>query len=102
MMDTTTIRRTPACSRAFARVRVGPTTLDFVDAEDFEAEHYAFQVSEDELDAILARVKDAGLTFYADPGHEQADELNDWNGGRGFYISDPNEGHNLELLTRPA
>ena len=87
---------------AFARVRVGPTTLDFVDAESFETEHYAFQVSEEEFDTILARVKDAGLTFYADPGHEQEGELNDWNGGRGFYFSDPNDGHNLELLTRPA
>ena len=87
---------------AFARVRVGPTRLDFVDVEGFESQHYAFQVSEEELDAILARVRDAGLTFYADPGHEQEGELNDWNGGRGFYFSDPNDGHNLELLTRPA
>jgi catechol 2,3-dioxygenase-like lactoylglutathione lyase family enzyme len=87
---------------AFARVQVGPTTLDFVDAGEFEAEHYAFQVSEDELDAVLERVKGAGLSFYADPGHEHAGELNDWNGGRGFYFSDPNDGHNLELLTRPG
>jgi catechol 2,3-dioxygenase-like lactoylglutathione lyase family enzyme len=87
---------------AFARVRVGPTTLDFVDAESFETEHYAFQVSEQELDTILARVKDAGLTFSADPGHEREGELNGWNGGRGFYFSEPNDGHNLELLTRPA
>ena len=87
---------------AFARVRVGPTTLDFVDAENFETERYAFQVSEEDFDSILGRVKEAGLTFYADPGHEQEGELNDWNGGRGFYFSDPNDGHNLELLTRPA
>jgi catechol 2,3-dioxygenase-like lactoylglutathione lyase family enzyme len=87
---------------AFARVRVGPTTLDFVDADDFEEAHYAFAVSDEELDVILARVRQAGLTFYADPGHEQQDKLNDWNGGRGFYFSDPNDGHNLELLTRPG
>lgn len=87
---------------AFARVRVGPTTLDFVDADGFEAGHYAFQVGDEELDAILARVEAAGLTFYADPGHEKPSELNDWNGGRGFYFSEPDGGHNLELLTRPA
>ena len=87
---------------AFARVRVGPTTLDFVDADSFDAEHYAYKVSDEELDAILGRVKRAGVSFYADPGHEQEGELNDWNGGRGFYFSDPNDGHNIELLTHPA
>jgi catechol 2,3-dioxygenase-like lactoylglutathione lyase family enzyme len=87
---------------AFARVRVGPTTLDFVDAESFATEHYAFQVSEEEFDTILARIKQADLTFYADPGHEHEGELNNWNGGRGCYFADPNDGHNLELLTRPA
>lgn len=87
---------------AFARVKVGVTTLDFVDRERFEPQHYAFQVDEEELDAILARVKDAGLAFYADPGHDREGQLNDWNGGRGFYFSDPRDGHNLELLTRPG
>jgi catechol 2,3-dioxygenase-like lactoylglutathione lyase family enzyme len=86
---------------AFARVRVGPTTLDFVDADGFKPEHYAFKVSDEELDTILARVQDAGLAFYADPGHEREGELNDWNGGRGFYFSDPND-HSIELLTHPA
>jgi catechol 2,3-dioxygenase-like lactoylglutathione lyase family enzyme len=86
---------------AFARVRVGSTTLDFVDADSFKPEHYAFKVSDEELDTILARVQDAGLAFYADPGHEREGELNDWNGGRGFYFSDPND-HSIELLTHPA
>ena len=87
---------------AFARIRAGRTTLDFADMDSFQPEHYAFAVDEDELDAILARVKGAGLAFYADPGHEREGELNDWNGGRGFYFSDPNDGHSVELLTRPA
>lgn len=86
----------------FARVKVGPTTLDFVDADRFDPQHYAFQVGEDEFDAVLGRVRDAGLDFYADPGHERRGELNGWNGGRGFYFSDPNDGHNLELLTHPG
>jgi catechol 2,3-dioxygenase-like lactoylglutathione lyase family enzyme len=87
---------------AFARVQVGPTTLDFVDMDSFEPEHYAFKASDEEFDAILARVKAAGLPFYADPGHEQEGQLNNWNAGRGFYFSDPNDGHNMELLTHPA
>jgi catechol 2,3-dioxygenase-like lactoylglutathione lyase family enzyme len=87
---------------AFARVKVGPTMLDFANMDDFQPQHYAFQVDDEELDAILARVKDAGLTFSADPRHERTGELNDWNGGRGFYFADPNDGHNLELLTHPG
>jgi hypothetical protein len=87
---------------AFARVRVGPTTLDLVDAETFAPEHYAIQITDEELDTILTRIKDAGLSFYADPRHEQEGELNDWNGGHGFYFSDPHEGHNIELLTHPG
>lgn len=87
---------------AFARVRVGGTTLDFADAERFEPQHYAFQVADDEFDSILGRVKDASISFYADPGRNQEGKLNFWNGGRGFYVFDPNDGHSLELLTRPG
>jgi catechol 2,3-dioxygenase-like lactoylglutathione lyase family enzyme len=87
---------------AFARVRVGATTLDFADAESVTSEHYAFQVDDEGFDEILARVRDQGLTFYADPRHEHSGELNRWNGGRGFYFADPNDGHNIELLTRPG
>lgn len=61
-----------------------------------------FAVGEPEVDAILARVTHAGLPYYADPRHEREGELNDWNGGRGFYFSDPNDGHSIELLTRPG
>lgn len=87
---------------AFARVKVGSTTLDFAETEAVQPQHYAFQVDEEQLDTILARVKNASLSFYADPRHEHENELNDWNGGRGFYFSDPNDGHNFELLTRPG
>lgn len=44
----------------------------------------------------------ADIPFYAEPGHEREGELNGWNGGRGLYFSDPNDGHNVELLTAPA
>jgi catechol 2,3-dioxygenase-like lactoylglutathione lyase family enzyme len=86
----------------FARVRVGATTLDFGDAEAFATEHYAFEVDDEQFDVVLGRVKDAGLSVYADPSHKREGELNDWNDGRGFYFSDPNDGHSIELLTRPA
>jgi catechol 2,3-dioxygenase-like lactoylglutathione lyase family enzyme len=74
-------------------------SLDYADRSgDFERNHYAFLVSEDEFDAIFARVTGRGLPYWADPGHTRANVLNDH--GRGFYFDDPS-GHNMEVLTRP-
>ncbi len=86
----------------FAPVRVNPTlTLDFGDAKEgeFEVHHYAFHVDDAEFDQILARVRAAGIPHGSAPWHLEDGQLNDWNGGRGFYFRDPN-GHVLELLTR--
>jgi catechol 2,3-dioxygenase-like lactoylglutathione lyase family enzyme len=74
-------------------------TFDFDNSDRFESHHYAFRVSDDELDAILARVNSAGVSFFADPGHRRVGEFNSYNDGRGFYFADPN-GHNLEVGTR--
>lgn len=84
----------------FAVVRVQDITLDFATSEHFHAHHYAFAVSDDEFDAILARIDAQGLQYSADPRHQQLGQLNHNNGGRGLYVHDPN-GHNLEFLTRP-
>ncbi|MET7353438.1 VOC family protein [Streptomyces mirabilis] len=76
-------------------------TLDYMDtAESISPQHYAFLVSEDDFDAILARVCEADLTYWADPHHHHPGEINHNDGGRGAYFDDPN-GHNLEILTRP-
>lgn len=76
-------------------------TLDFLDSDtEITPQHYAFLVSEQEFDAILARIQQAGLTHYADPAHPQRGQINHNDGGRGTYFDDPN-GHNLEILTRP-
>ena len=84
----------------FAVVHVNDTlTLDFADSEKFESHHYAFHVSDEEFDAIFARVKEAGLEYSSDPMHQNKGQINHRKGGRGFYFLDPN-GHNLELLTR--
>jgi catechol 2,3-dioxygenase-like lactoylglutathione lyase family enzyme len=53
-----------------------------------------------EFDAILQRVKDAGLTFGSGPRSLEDGKLNDWNGGRGFYYKD-HDGHVIELMTMP-
>ncbi|AJP03537.1 glyoxalase/bleomycin resistance protein/dioxygenase [Streptomyces cyaneogriseus subsp. noncyanogenus] len=76
-------------------------TLDFLDTEgEITPQHYAFLVSEDDFDVIFARVREAGLTYWADPYHHRPGEINHNDGGRGVYFDDP-DGHRLELLTRP-
>ncbi|PSL04628.1 glyoxalase/bleomycin resistance protein/dioxygenase superfamily protein [Haloactinopolyspora alba] len=76
-------------------------TLDFVDTDaEITSQHYAFLVSEAEFDAIFARIEEAGITHYADPGHREPGRINHNDGGRGTYFDDPN-GHNLEIITRP-
>ncbi|HEV7899572.1 MAG TPA: VOC family protein [Planosporangium sp.] len=77
-------------------------TLDFMDsdAEPIASQHYAFLVSEEDFDAIFGRIKQAGIGFYADPGHRGVGRINHHDGGRGVYFEDPN-GHNMEIITRP-
>ncbi|MER7370602.1 VOC family protein [Nonomuraea wenchangensis] len=64
------------------------------------AQHYAFLVSEEEFDRIWERIKERGLTYWADPHHQRPGEINTNDGGRGLYWSDP-DGHNLEIITVP-
>ncbi len=85
----------------FAVVQVGETSLDFVEAEgDVRPQHYAFLVSEHEFDEIFARIRERGLSYWADPFRKQPGEINGWDDGRGVYFDDPS-GHLLEILTRP-
>ena len=83
----------------FAPVRVNETlTLLFDQEPDFESHHYAFHVDDAAFDAILARVRDAGLAYGSAPWSLDDGKLNDWNGGRGVYFKDL-DGHVLELMT---
>jgi catechol 2,3-dioxygenase-like lactoylglutathione lyase family enzyme len=76
-------------------------TLDFYDTtDDISEQHYCFLVGEDEFDAIFGRIQAQDLPHWADPGHEQAGQINTHDGGRGVYFDDPS-GHNLEIITRP-
>ncbi|WP_327401682.1 VOC family protein [Streptomyces sp. NBC_01288] len=80
-------------------------TLDYMDQPgsgfaEITPQHYAFLVSEDDFDAIFGRIREAGLTYWADPAHRREAEINTNDGGRGVYFDDPN-GHVLEILTRP-
>lgn len=76
-------------------------SLDFLHVDELiTSQHYAFLVSEDEFDTIVARIEQDGITYYADPSHQEAGQINHNDGGRGCYFEDPN-GHNLEIITRP-
>jgi extradiol dioxygenase family protein len=75
-------------------------SLDFIDVEELHSQHYAFLVGEDDFDAILARIRQRGLTFWADPFRRVAGEWNTEDGGRGLYWEEPS-GHLLEMITRP-
>jgi catechol 2,3-dioxygenase-like lactoylglutathione lyase family enzyme len=75
-------------------------SLDFAEtSREITAQHYAFLVGEAEFDAAFARIREQGLTYWADPGQTQRGAINHRDGGRGVYFEDPN-GHLLELLTR--
>jgi len=75
-------------------------TLDYMDVPEVRPQHYAFLVSDDEFEAAFTRIRDAGLTYYADPGKQQPGEINHRHGGRGVYFDDP-DGHLMELITAP-
>jgi len=93
----------PAPFGPFLDIEVGnEVTLAFLDADDMEvqAQHYAFLVSEAEFDQIFGRIRDRGLSYWADPGKTRKGKINHHYGGRGVYFEDPS-GHLLEIITRP-
>ena len=76
--------------------------LDFGDAggDRLTPQHYAFLVSEADFDEIFGRVLDRGLDHWADPHRHHPGEINRHDGGRGVYFLS-NDGHFLEIITRP-
>jgi catechol 2,3-dioxygenase-like lactoylglutathione lyase family enzyme len=97
----------PSLLGPFAVVRVGDTSLDYMNVEDYKgpnseitSQHYAFLVSESEFDEIFERIREKRLSYWADPGRHEHNQINTWDDGRGLYFDDPN-GHLLEIITRP-
>jgi catechol 2,3-dioxygenase-like lactoylglutathione lyase family enzyme len=75
-------------------------TLDFVESKDVRTQHYAFLVSDEEFDTSFARLKKAGVAYFADHDKSGRGEINHHWGGRGVYFEDL-DGHLLELITKP-
>jgi catechol 2,3-dioxygenase-like lactoylglutathione lyase family enzyme len=76
-------------------------TLDFMEVDgEIASQHYAFLISEPEFDEVFARIRERGLTYWADPAKRRPGAINHADGGRGMYFEDP-DGHLLEVITRP-
>src|ERR1700729_4079594 len=87
-----------------APVRFGPfqvveldngVSLDFAVADGpIQSQHYAFLISEADFDAVLGRIREKGLEYWADTRRSRPAEVNHNDGGRGVYFPDP-DGHYL-------
>lgn len=74
-------------------------TLDFIDTdEDFPVCHFCFRVSQQEFDAILARIQAAGISYRSTVRGPDDMRVSDYMGGSGIYWNQP-DGHQWEMLT---
>ena len=76
----------------FAPVRINDSlTLDFAGSDRVATHHYAFKVSEDEFDAIFARIHAEGIPHGSEPFSREDMKINHRGGGRGVYFDDPTD-----------
>ena len=60
--------------------------------------HYCFRVGDADFDAVVERIKKAGVKFWSALGGEPDCKINTRLGGRGLYFMEP-DGHGWEILT---
>jgi catechol 2,3-dioxygenase-like lactoylglutathione lyase family enzyme len=85
----------------FDAVTIGGISFDFAQSrEPVQRQHLAFLVSDDEFDAIFARITARKVPYWSDPKREHANQICLDDGGRGIYFPDPSN-HSLEIITRP-
>lgn len=89
-----------AAAGPFAAVYVNDgLTLDFIDTDgDFPVYHFCFRVSQDEFDAILGRIRAAGIPYRSTVRGPVDMQVDTQFGGSGIYWNDP-DGHQWEMLT---
>jgi catechol 2,3-dioxygenase-like lactoylglutathione lyase family enzyme len=81
-------------------------TLDFAQRPEFEGRHHiCFRVSDADFDAILGRIRAAGIAYRSRPHGENDMTINTRLGGKNLYWQDADR-HLWEILTvsyaRPA
>lgn len=94
-----------------AQAAVGPFSAVYVSDDltvDFDQvgdgatvplQHYAFRVSDDEFDALMARLKALGIAWRSTPIGPDDYQVNTYGGGRIVYWREP-DGHAWEALTK--
>jgi hypothetical protein len=74
-------------------------TLDFIESDEpFPVYHFCFRVSEKDFDAILGRIKKAGIKYRSAVRGPMDMQINTEYGGRMVYWNEP-DGHQWEMLT---
>ncbi|TAL13683.1 MAG: VOC family protein [Aquabacterium sp.] len=74
-------------------------TLDFIQTDTpFPVEHFCFRVSDAGFDAILGRIREAGIAFRSSVRGPVDGKVNTGYGGKMIYWNEP-EGHQWEILT---
>jgi catechol 2,3-dioxygenase-like lactoylglutathione lyase family enzyme len=74
-------------------------TLDFIDDDSsFPVNHYCFRVTQDEFDAILARLQAAGIKYRSSVRGPEDMQVGTQFGGSMVYWNEP-DGHQWEMLT---
>ncbi|RYZ40234.1 MAG: VOC family protein [Myxococcaceae bacterium] len=86
----------------FLAVKLGDgVALDYMQTDgDIAGQHYAFLVSDDVFDSLIAKIRERGIQHWADPHARHPGEINTHDGGRGVYFQDPS-GHFMEAITVP-
>lgn len=75
-------------------------TLDFIDTdEDFPVYHFCFRVTQQDFDAILGRIKAAGISYRSNVHGPVDMQVNTQYGGNIVYWNEP-DGHQWEILTK--
>ncbi len=66
---------------------------------EIHGQHYAFLVDDAAFDAVVARLEQQGIPYWADPRKSRPGQISADGGGRAVYFDDP-DGHHLEARTR--
>ncbi|MEU1941347.1 VOC family protein [Streptomyces sp. NPDC059474] len=74
---------------------------DLVPADRINESHIAFLVTDEEFDAILARLRKNSVPFWPNPVKIREGEINHLFGGRGLYTLDPGGTVLAEFITTP-